>query len=154
MVEKRWTIDDALDPKSGFWFFSEDLLNEWIDSHPPPKQDEAVRNLERWIAQGDIIMEEHAGSLKEEFKKDLNILLNPNLFLSQLKTHMLKSLIESKHIEVTIANGKVALSALNLTKLDNIKRLMQSHGNKVIEYKYKINKKGKKVHTYIFIIDR
>jgi hypothetical protein len=143
MTKKRWTIEDALDPKSDFWIYSEEELYEWLDAQPNKDQDKAFKNLEEWISDGTIKLDEPGLTQNHPDWKSIN----------PQHTSELKSMIESDCISVTMINGMVALSAMNLEKLREMKLLMVEHGNRFVEYRYRLNKKEEKVHTYIFIID-
>ena len=135
MTKKIWTIEDVLNPKSDFWIYSEDELYEWLDAQPNKDQNKAFSDIEDWIADGP--------NIPEDFTK-----LNPR------HTSNLKDMINSDCINVTMVNGMVALSAMNIEKLREMKSLMVEHGNRFVEYRYRLNKKEEKVHTYIFIIER
>tara|TARA_R110001592_G_scaffold67906_2_gene208081 strand:+ start:2270 stop:2767 length:498 start_codon:yes stop_codon:yes gene_type:complete len=152
MATAKWTIEDILDPDSDFWIYSEDEIWDWLDRLPKKRQDRAFKNIEDWIDAGDIRMEDlperpiqlEAPPAKAQIEQDLDKIGD---------TKRLQSLIESDMISVTMINNMVALSAKNLPKLKEMKALMESHGNKFIEYRFRLNKKEEKVHTYIFIIE-
>ena len=136
-MTKKWTIEDVLDPNSDFWIYSENEIWDWLDRLPSHRQDEAFKNIEEWIESGDIRMEDPPAD---------------EMFVSNKQTKKLQTLIESDCIQVTMVNNMVALSAKNLTKLKEMKDLMESHGNQFVEYRFRLNKREEKVHTYIFII--
>jgi len=146
MAAKKWTIEDVLDPDSDFWIFEEEEIWDWLDRIPNERQDQAFKNIEEWIADGDIKLEEPFDTkpLKDQFESNLNNLQD---------TKRLQSMIQSDMINVTMVNNMVALSAKNLPKLKEMKDLMESHGNKFVEYRFRLNKNEEKVHTYIFIIE-
>ncbi len=137
----KWTIEDVLDPNSDFWIYSEDEIWEWLDRLPRKRQDEAFKNIEEWIAEGSIKLE------------DPPELSEPQRTIPFNETKRLQSILESDMVNVTMVNNMVALSAKNLPKLKEMKELMESHGNKFVEYRFRLNNKQEKVHTYIFIID-
>ena len=136
-MTRKWTIEDVLDPNSDFWIYSENEIWDWLDRLPPHRQDKAFKNIEEWIESGDIRMEDPP--VEESY-------------VSSKQTKKLQTLIESDSVQVTMVNNMVALSAKNLTKLKEMKDLMESHGNRFVEYRFRLNKKEEKVHTYIFII--
>ena len=143
MAKGKWTIEDVLNPDSEFWMFSEEEIWEWLDRIPQKRQDKAFKNIEEWIESGDI-------KLKDNIMPDFE----PPIQKTPLQdTKRLKGLIESDMINVTMVNNMVALSAKNLPKLKEMKDLMESHGNRFVEYRFRLNKKEEKVHTYIFIIE-
>jgi len=142
----KWTIEDVLDPNSDFWIYSEEEVWDWLDRLPRKRQDEAFKNIEEWIADGSIKLEDPP-ELTRQDKFESNNIVPFN------DTKRLQNLIESDMINVTMVNNMVALSAKNLPKLKEMKELMESHGNKFIEYRFRLNKKQEKVHTYIFIIE-
>ena len=148
MTKKIWTIEDVLNPKSDFWIYSEDELYEWLDAQPNKDQNKAFSDIEDWIADGTIRLEESDPvQLDPNLPEDL-AKLNPR------HTSSLKDMINSDCINVTMVNGMVALSAMNIEKLREMKSLMVEHGNRFVEYRYRLNKKDEKVHTYIFITER
>jgi hypothetical protein len=146
MAKDKWTIEDVLDPDSDFWIFKEEEIWEWLDRLPNNRQDQAFKNIEDWIADGDIKLEEplEMTSANDRFESD---------FSSLQDTKRLQNMIQSNMINVTMVNNMVALSAKNLPKLKEMKDLMESHGNRFVEYRFRLNKKEEKVHTYIFIIE-
>ena len=137
-MARKWTIEDVLDPDSDFWIYSESEIWDWLDRLPTHRQDEAFKNIEEWIESGDIKLEDP---------------IKPDTFVPSVDTTKLKGYLESDCIRVTMVNGMVALTAKNLPKLKEMKDLMESHGNTFVEYRFRLNKKEEKVHTYIFIID-
>ena len=141
VMADKWTIEDVLDPNSDFWIYSEDEIWEWLDRLPRKRQDEAFKNIEEWIAEGSIKLE------------DPPELSEPQRTIPFNETKRLQSILESDMVNVTMVNNMVALSAKNLPKLKEMKELMESHGNKFVEYRFRLNNKQEKVHTYIFIID-
>jgi len=143
MAKDKWTIEDVLNPDSEFWMFSEEEIWEWLDRLPQKRQDKAFKNIEEWIESGDI-------KLKDNIIPDFQA---PIEKIPVKDTKRLKGMIESDMINVTMVNNMVALSAKNLPKLKEMKDLMESHGNKFVEYRFRLNKKQEKVHTYIFIIE-
>tara|TARA_R110000744_G_scaffold109116_3_gene206392 strand:+ start:58 stop:477 length:420 start_codon:yes stop_codon:yes gene_type:complete len=138
MATDKWKIEDILNPDSDFWIFSEEEIWNWLDRLPRKRQDKAFKNIEEWIADGDI-------KLSEPMYDSLDTKVNDS--------RKLQKLIESDSINVTMVNNMVALSAKNLVKLKEMRELMESHGNKFVEYRFRLNKKQEKVHTYIFIIE-
>ena len=138
MASKKWTIEDVLNPNSDFWIFSEQEIWDWLDRIPSKRQDEAFKQIEKWIEDGDIKIEDD--TQYDSFQP------------RPIDTQKLKGMIEDDCVRVTMVNHMVALSAKNLSKLKEMKDLMESHGNKFVEYRFRINKQEEKVHTYIFII--
>ena len=143
MAKDKWTIKDVLNPDSDFWMFSEEEIWAWLDRLPQKRQDKAFKNIEEWIESGDIKLKDN---IAPEF-------IPPTEKIPVKDTKRLKGLIESDMINVTMVNNMVALSAKNLPKLKEMKDLMESHGNQFVEYRFRLNKKQEKVHTYIFIIE-
>ena len=146
MAAKKWTIEDVLNPDSEFWMFEEDEIWEWLDRLPQKRQDQAFKNIEEWIASGEIKLAEpfNTKPTRDQYEPDLSGIKD---------TKRLQKMIESDMINVTMVNNMVALSAKNLPKLKEMKDLMESHGNKFVEYRFRLNIKEEKVHTYIFIIE-
>ena len=152
MATTKWTIEDVLNPDSEFWVFEEAEIWDWLDRLPRTRQDQAFKNIEEWIAAGEIELEEPPEvkpvkpikPIKNQLEADLGGIKD---------TKRLQKLIQSDMINVTMVNNMVALSAKNLPKLKEMKSLMESHGNKFVEYRFRLNVKEEKVHTYIFIIE-
>ena len=139
-MAKQWTIEDVLDFKSKFWMYTEDEVYDWLDQLSPLEQSKAFDEIEKAIALGQLRV------IEPKSEDDSDMMVN-------LHRHRLKNLIEKNHVSVTMVNGMVALSAIDLTKLQELKNLMIENGNKFIEYRYRLNKNKEKVHTYIFIIE-
>tara|TARA_R110001632_G_scaffold33443_1_gene85588 strand:+ start:124 stop:585 length:462 start_codon:yes stop_codon:yes gene_type:complete len=150
MAAKKWTVEDVLNPDSDFWIFSEEEVWDWLDSVPQKRQDEAFKNIETWIEAGDIKLEDPPIEDGHPYTFDNG--KGSDKDPQEEGTKRLQDLMNSDMVNITMINNMVALSAKNLSKLKEMKDLMESHGNEMQEYRFRVNKNNEKVHTYIFII--
>ena len=56
-----------------------------------------------------------------------------------------------EYLTVQLIGDKLAISSKDITKLENVKELLESRGNYFIEERYKISPNGDKIFTYLFL---
>ena len=83
-----------------------------------------------------------------KFIKKLHTITKEDKNRRSLKNYPLEA---GKFLTVQLIGDKLAISSKDISKLENVKALLESRGNHFLEERYKISPDGDKIFTYLFI---